>query len=129
MLHRNPYGTHKLMSSVASHNVKKELQDPMQDLMKAIQHDSTPGKIDLGAGVYRNEQGMYHEFETIRHAKARLDAMNLGHDYNPTTGIQTFTERAANLVFGPHNRAINENRVASIQTVGGTGGNRIGPRS
>lgn len=107
-------------------NVKKETPDPIQDLMKAIVADCRPDKIDLGAGVYRNEQGLYHEFSTIRKAKAILDSMALGHDYNPTTGIRSFTERAASLLFGGDRSALKEHRIATVQSVGGTGANRLG---
>jgi aspartate aminotransferase len=46
-------------------NVTKGLPDPMQDLKKITDADSSPDKIDLGAGVYRNEDGHYHEFHAI----------------------------------------------------------------
>lgn len=106
--------------------VKKGLPDPIQDLKKATDADTSPKKIDVGVGVYRNERGKYHEFQVVRHAKRVLDAQDLGHDYNPTTGIPTFTRRAARLLFGERLSNQFEGRIASVQTVGGTGANRIG---
>lgn len=41
-------------------------RDPMFDLKKIADADNSPQKVDLGAGVYRNEKGEYHEFEVIR---------------------------------------------------------------
>lgn len=107
-------------------NVRKSLPDAMQDLKKATDADTSENKIDLGAGVYRNEQGQYHEFDVVRQAKFRLDALQLGHDYSATTGVSSFTSRAAKLLFGEESPAVREKRIASVQTVGGTGANRVG---
>lgn len=38
----------------------------MFDLKVLADSDKTPEKVDLGAGVYRNEKGEYHEFTSIR---------------------------------------------------------------
>jgi hypothetical protein len=40
--------------------------DPMILLMRRLQQDDHPGKVDLGVGVYRNEQGKYYEFPSIK---------------------------------------------------------------
>lgn len=121
-----PRVLHRSLATVAFQNVKRGLPDPMQDLKKATDADTTVEKIDIGAGVYRNEQGQYHEFATIRKAKQRLDNMNVGHDYNPTTGIPSFTQKAASLIFGDQRSALKDRRIATVQTIGGTGANRIG---
>lgn len=46
--------------------VTKSLPDPMQELKQLTDADLSPQKVDLGAGVYRNEQGQYHEFEVVK---------------------------------------------------------------
>ena len=54
-------------------DVPKGPVDPMFDLKRAIESDTSPGKIDLGAGVYRNQEGKYHEFEAIREVGVHVD--------------------------------------------------------
>lgn len=40
--------------------------DPMFTLKKLADGDTSPNKVDLGVGVYRNEQAGYHELEAIK---------------------------------------------------------------
>ena len=60
------------LSSLQTHSqstfadVQKAPPDPMFDLKQRYDRDSTTTKIDLGAGVYRNEAGEYHEFPVIQ---------------------------------------------------------------
>jgi len=77
-------------------------------------------------GVYRNEQRQYHEFDVVRQAKQKSDALQLGHGYYLTTGIASFTCQAAKLIFGERGLAVCEKRIASVQTIGDTGANRVG---
>ncbi|OJJ01688.1 hypothetical protein ASPVEDRAFT_52588 [Aspergillus versicolor CBS 583.65] len=97
--------------------------DPMFILKARADSDKHPDKVDLGVGVYRQGDGGYYEFPAIKkanrrpQAKAILARRNIGHDYNPTTGIPTFVRLARQFMFG--------DSIASIQTVAGTGANRI----
>ena len=50
-------------------NVPKEAPDPIQELNKRLAADTTRVKVDLGAGVYRNEDGEYHQLSVIRKVK------------------------------------------------------------
>ncbi|KAM6534344.1 hypothetical protein FALCPG4_007272 [Fusarium falciforme] len=106
-------------------SVAKGPRDPMFDLKKAADGNTSPLKVDLGAGVYRNEAGAYHEFPAVKGAKRRLDESDLGHDYNPTTGIASFTKAATSVMFGGLTSTVSD-KLASVQTVAGTGANRIG---
>lgn len=40
--------------------------DPMYDLKIRADGDTSPDKVDLGVGIYRNEQGNYHELEAVK---------------------------------------------------------------
>lgn len=51
---------------------------------------------------------------------------NLDHEYLPIAGLPAFTSAAAKLILGTDNQVISENRVASIQTISGTGANHLG---
>jgi aspartate aminotransferase len=81
-------------------NVPPGPPDPVYTLKLRVDSDTSPAKIDLGVGVYRNEQGQYHELEAITRAKKVLDELQLGHDYEVTTGNATFVKNAAEVLFG-----------------------------
>ncbi|KAF9634993.1 aspartate aminotransferase [Lasiodiplodia theobromae] len=112
------------MSSQFDH-VPKAAADPSNDLAQRTKADKHPLKVDLGVGVYKNEQGGYYEIPAISKAKRVLEAAKVGHDYNPTIGIQQFIEGSKHLIFGDSSPVVIENRIASVQTVGGTGANHI----
>lgn len=47
-------------------NVQQGPPDPMFDLKKAADSDTSPEKVDLGVGIYRNEEGCYHEMNALK---------------------------------------------------------------
>ncbi|KAF9631931.1 hypothetical protein BFW01_g2793 [Lasiodiplodia theobromae] len=115
------------MSSGASFSdVQKGPLDPINILKRQYDEDPTPSKVDLGVGVLRDEQGGCYEIPVVQEAKAILAQRRIGHDYRPTTGIEPFRHNAARLIFGDDSACIKENRVATVQTVAGTGACRIG---
>ncbi|KAF7563690.1 hypothetical protein G7046_g487 [Stylonectria norvegica] len=102
------------------------LVHPDEVLMRKLRTDTSSDRVDLVAGVYRNDAGLYHEFEVIRKAKQVLARMDLGHDYIPIFGIPSFREEAQKLGFGAENDRLQGGQVASLQTIAGCGANRIG---
>lgn len=54
--------------------------DPMFALKKEYDQDAHPWKVDLGAGVLRDEQGACYEFAVIKEAKRELERRHLSHD-------------------------------------------------
>lgn len=56
----------RIVSSMAFSGVPKGLPDVMQTLKQQVDGDLSPNKIDLGAGVYRDEHGQYFEFDAIK---------------------------------------------------------------
>lgn len=102
-------------------NVPPGPLDPVNILKMAVDEDMHPNKVDLGVGVYRNDQGEYHELEAIREAKNVLATRSMGHDYEVTTGNVDFLENAAALLFGRRSGALREGRLSSVQAISGTG--------
>ncbi|PSN64898.1 aspartate aminotransferase [Corynespora cassiicola Philippines] len=82
--------------------------DPVFILKNAADADLSNEKIDLGVGVYRNEEGNFHELEVIK-------------KYEVTTGGPAFVERASHVLFGLDSLAIKSRRVTSVQAISGTG--------
>ncbi|OAA53592.1 aspartate aminotransferase [Niveomyces insectorum RCEF 264] len=99
--------------------------DPFFHLKKKADEDCHPDKVDVGVGIYRNENGLYQELEVVKKAKKILDEQNLGHDYGLTTGDAHFLKLAAGVVFGPTSDALAFGRVASVQTLSGSGANHL----
>lgn len=60
--------------------VPAALVDPMFVLKKEYDQDTHPLKVDLGAGVLRDEQGACYEFAVVKEAKQELEKRHLNHD-------------------------------------------------
>ncbi|CEJ59595.1 hypothetical protein PMG11_08214 [Penicillium brasilianum] len=98
--------------------------------------DSHPHKVNLGIGVYRTEYGAPWPLRVVEDAEKELyDAKNVSrHEYLAIQGDREFLQLAADLVFGFENGKSSDpamvedqrKRVVSVQTVSGTGANRLG---
>ncbi|WP_076419479.1 MULTISPECIES: amino acid aminotransferase [Colwelliaceae] len=98
--------------------------DPILGLSIKYRADENPLKIDLGVGVYKNEAGDTTILECVKKAeKFRLEN-ELTKTYIGGTGSPLYNERMTSLIFGDH-KVINENRVKTVSTPGGTGALRV----
>ncbi|KAL5394708.1 hypothetical protein PMIN06_002787 [Paraphaeosphaeria minitans] len=100
--------------------------DPVYLLSQRVREDTAPGKVDLGVGVYRNEQGRYHELRALKAAKRILAQEDANHDYGVTTGNAAFLANAAKLFFGREAEVLSSKRVTSVQAISGTGAIHLG---
>lgn len=100
--------------------------DPIFDLNIRCAKDTNPQKINLGAGAYKDEHGQPWVLPTVRAAKREilLDETD-NHEYPAIEGNAAFRALAARLVFGPDSPVLREARVASCQTISGTGANHL----
>ena len=98
-------------------------RDPIFGLNEQFSADTNPHKVNLGVGVYFDDAGKLPLLQCVRTAeKARTDAPS-ARGYLPIDGIVAYDAAVKNLVFGS-DPALSE-RVATIQTLGGTGGLKI----
>jgi len=98
--------------------------DPILGLSIKYRADENPLKIDLGVGVYKNEAGDTTILKCVKKAeKFRLEN-ELTKTYIGGTGSVLFNERMTALIFGDH-KVINQNRVKTVSTPGGTGALRV----
>jgi aspartate aminotransferase len=100
--------------------------DPILGLSAAYQTDTNPNKVDLGVGVYKTEQGNTPILACVKQAEAELYKSELSKVYTPPAGIPGANIAAAALAFGEQHAVIREQRVATIQTPGGSGALRAG---
>lgn len=91
--------------------------DGIIGLMQAYAADPRPSKIDLGVGVYRDEDGRTPIFRAVKRAEARLVEEQDTKTYLALAGGQEFLDTMRDLLLGG---AVPDARVASVGTPGGT---------
>lgn len=98
--------------------------DPILGLLAKYREDSNPQKIDLGVGVYKDEQGHTAILDCVKKAeKHRFDTED-SKVYIGPAGSATFNAKMSELIFGDH-KVMLENRVRTLSTPGGTGALRV----
>ena len=100
--------------------------DPIFGLTTAFQSDPRKTKVNLGAGVYKNEQLVTPILSSVKQAEAFLTETEMSKEYLPISGDQNFIDQIGQLVFGSDFWTASSDRVASFQTPGGTGALSIG---
>jgi aromatic-amino-acid transaminase len=93
--------------------------DPILSLNDSFKADPRPEKVNLSIGVYTDEQGRLPVLGSVRAAYERIGFAE--RPYLPMEGHAGYREGVQKLIFGASHPAFAEKRVATIQTVGGTG--------
>jgi len=99
--------------------------DPILGILSAFARDDNPHKIDLGIGVYRDEQGLTPMLESVAIAERQLIQQQTTKTYLGPAGVPGFNTAITELVFGTGSAACEQGRVGTIQAPGGTGALRI----
>ncbi len=100
-------------------------RDPILGLNEAFNADPNPAKVNLGIGVYLNDEGKIPLMKAVEIAqKARLNS-NAAHSYLPIDGIASYNLAVKKLLFKEELEALNDS-IVTAQTLGGTGGLKIG---
>ncbi|KAL8149228.1 hypothetical protein AgCh_006295 [Apium graveolens] len=114
------------MSSVFA-NVLRAPEDPILGVTVAYSKDQSPNKLNLGVGAYRTEEGKPLVLNVVKRAELMLvDDQSRVKEYLPIVGLADFNKLSAKLIFGADSPAIQENRVATVQCLSGTGSLRVG---
>lgn len=100
--------------------------DSIFKLTAAYKADTFEKKVNLGVGAYRDDNDKPWVLPVVQKAsQIILNDTSLDHEYLPITGLVSFTSGAAKLILGQASPAIQEQRVASVQTISGTGANHL----
>ena len=100
--------------------------DPILGVTEAFVADQSPRKVNLGVGVYYDNDGRIPVLECVRHAESeRLKAV-APRGYLPIDGIPAYDKAVQALVFGQDAKALQEDRIVTVQALGGTGGLKVG---
>jgi aromatic-amino-acid transaminase len=101
-------------------------RDPILGLTEAFTTDANPGKVNLGVGVYYDDNGKVPLLECVRRAEKMLIEQASPRGYLPIDGLPAYDRAVRELVFGAESPALRENRIVTVQTLGGTGGLKVG---
>ncbi|WCM49794.1 aspartate/tyrosine/aromatic aminotransferase [Pseudomonas sp. WJP1] len=101
-------------------------RDPILGLNEAFNADTRTNKVNLGVGVYCNEEGKIPLLRAVVEAETIRAAQHVSRGYLPIDGIAAYDQAVQKLLFGNDSPLIAAGRVITTQAVGGTGALKIG---
>ena len=101
-------------------------RDPILGITEAFNADKNPAKVNLGVGVYYDDAGKVPLLECVRRAEVDLTEKAAPRSYLPIDGIAAYNRAVQALLFGADSAALKENRIVTVQALGGTGGLKVG---
>ncbi len=100
--------------------------DPILTLNEDFQKDPRQGKINLSIGIYFDEEGRLPVMDAVRQAETALLASIGPKPYLPMSGEPDYRQAIQQLLFGAQHEAVTSGRIATIQTIGGSGALKVG---
>jgi len=100
--------------------------DPILSLMERFQQDDRADKVSLSIGIYFDNAGRLPVLDSVRQAETALLESIGPRPYLPMEGLAGFRSAVQRLLFGAEHAALTSGRVATIQTLGGSGGLKVG---
>lgn len=106
--------------------IKAAPADAILGLTEAFKNDSNPKKVNLGVGVYKDDQGVTPILKCIKTAEKTMVETETTKGYLPISGSPAYAANVQKLLFGTESEVIASGRAATIQSPGGTGALRVG---
>ena len=100
--------------------------DPILSLNEAFQKDPRTNKVNLSIGIYFDDEGRIPVLDCVRQAEAQMLAESGPKSYLAIEGAAPMRSAVQHLLFGAHHEAVTSGRIATLQTVGSSGGLRVG---
>jgi aromatic-amino-acid transaminase len=101
-------------------------RDPILGLNEQFNADTNPAKVNLGVGVYFDDNGKLPLLQCVQMAEKTMMDKPTARGYLPIDGIAAYDAAVKSLVFGADSEPVKSGRVATVQGIGGTGGLKIG---
>jgi aromatic-amino-acid transaminase len=101
-------------------------RDPILGLNEQFNADANPAKVNLGVGMYYDDNGKLPLLQCVQEAEKRMAAQPAARGYLPIDGIAAYDRAVQDLVFDAGSDAVRGGRIATVQALGGTGGLKIG---
>lgn len=99
--------------------------DKILGLNELFKADTSPKKINLGVGAYRDDQGKNYILPSIREAELAIVNGNMDKEYAVITGVPEFVKVALDFAYGADSEPLKSGRIAASQSISGTGGCRL----
>ncbi|VVD76296.1 aromatic amino acid aminotransferase [Pandoraea iniqua] len=100
--------------------------DPILSLNENFAKDPRTDKVNLSIGIYYDDDGRLPVMQAVRQAEALLLAEVGPKPYLPMAGFANYRDAVQALVFGDDSLARTEGRIATVQTLGGSGALKVG---
>ncbi len=107
-------------------SVEMAPRDPILGLNEQYNADTNPAKVNLGVGVYYDDNGKLPLLQCVQAAEKAMMEKPTARGYLPIDGIAAYDAGVKTLVFGAGSEPITSGRVATVQAIGGTGGLKLG---
>jgi len=107
-------------------SVEMAPKDPILGLTETFLADQRPEKVNLGVGVYYDDQGKLPLLRAVKRAEEARVAKGLPRGYQPIDGPAAYNKAVQALLFGKGSPVLTSGRVVTIDALGGTGGLRVG---
>jgi aspartate/tyrosine/aromatic aminotransferase len=106
-------------------NIEMAPADPILGLTDAFKKDTNPSKVNLGVGVYKDEEGKTPILNSVKAAEKIVLDEEKTKSYLPIDGSLEYKKLVQQLIFSKEDDIIKSGRIATIQTPGGTGGLKV----
>jgi len=101
--------------------------DPILSLMDSFKNDPREKKVNLSIGLYYDDKGIIPQLGAVEAAENQLNALpQAASVYLPMEGLSAYRSSIQTLLFGAEHPALQQQRIATIQTVGGSGALKVG---
>jgi aromatic-amino-acid transaminase len=100
--------------------------DAILGITEAFRNDPTPSKVNLGVGVYQDANGKIPVLNSVLQAAKIWASQEDTKTYLPIDGVPAFVQANQELLFGKDSPLLKEKRVATVQSVGGSGALKLG---
>ncbi|MCU6433099.1 aspartate/tyrosine/aromatic aminotransferase [Undibacterium sp. Jales W-56] len=101
-------------------------RDPILGITEGFNADKNPAKVNLGVGVYYDDNGKVPLLECVKKAEAILMEKFAPRTYLPIEGLAAYDKAVQELVFGADSAVVVEKRALTAQAIGGTGALKLG---
>ncbi|NIF30317.1 aspartate/tyrosine/aromatic aminotransferase [Pantoea sp. Tr-811] len=108
-------------------HVEEYAGDPILSLMEKFKIDTMLSKVNLSIGLYYDNSGVVPQLAAVSEAEKRLSGKAKEASlYLPMEGLSEYRRATQTLLFGSDHVAVADDRIATIQTIGGSGALKVG---
>jgi aromatic-amino-acid transaminase len=101
-------------------------RDPILGVTEAFIADTNPAKVNLGVGVYFDENGKLPLLACVKQAEREMTDKGAPRGYLPIDGLAAYDKAVQGLLFGVDSETVKSGRAVTVQAIGGTGGLKVG---